>query len=604
MLEFVLKWFRKPIKEPEPETFIDSFLDEPFFDNSTEHFLDIIRVIVVITVQQFIFILISKFILNKIWKKRERSLILSVFCIWGMSSSLCLIFWFPISIFFQYFFVQQWIISYFSCLWRWMFYNSMVSLYGLMPAAYFISETETMVGTLNKFKEVTTVLVLLYSLVIGLVYIFQSYFALHINTVRLFFGIINAIPTIICSWVCIIAIPCGITSIFKKIKSIPVSINHNQEITNQLDEIRFEYDRFSVQLQQMTIHEEKLIKEQEQLDMNLTNPQNIKRRKECIREIRELKEEKETLEKNIEDLLKNKSKLKRQLGSSPFLRLILFIITFVSTTFIYLGLFARISWRAIEGLDDFIGVSEGISNAVKSIFNLIGLSDARMVKFHMMNLLGIIQTKKVFSFFIYLFLAYWFLIFLLSRVSDRTAFSRILGNIFPVLIFASVVPIIVRTLGIQSNKFQMLNQLIYTCLIIFLMVAILLGFYEYLFPKLLPKKNNKTSTTVIITNVMLLIIISYTTLYFVKEVNIYDIDPKIVHHFLGFFSHSTYYTRLYYTLYRIIVANGLKRNNMLINGILFINNVENMKITYDDDTNDMIINKVNNNNHLFSYILV
>lgn len=69
MLEFVLKWFRKPIKEPEPETFIDSFLDEPFFDNSTEHFLDIIRVIVVITVQQFIFILISKFILNKIWKK-------------------------------------------------------------------------------------------------------------------------------------------------------------------------------------------------------------------------------------------------------------------------------------------------------------------------------------------------------------------------------------------------------------------------------------------------------------------------------------------------------------------------------------------------------
>eukprot|EP00833_Pecoramyces_ruminatium_P000941 jgi/Orpsp1_1/1174973/evm.model.c7180000052177.1 len=498
MFDFILKWFRKPkeIIEPEPEIELIDFFEEPFFDNSTEHFLDIIRVFVVIIVQQFIFILVSKFVLNKIWKKKERtSLILSVFCIWGMSSSLSLIFWFPLSVFFQYYFVQQWIISYFSCLWRWMFYNSMFTLYGLMPAAYLISETATMVGTLNKFKEVTMVLILVYILIIGLVYIFQSYFNLHINNVRLFFGVVNAIPTVICSWICVIAIPCGITSLFKKIKSIPVSINHNQEIENQLNEIRFEYDRLTVQLQQKNIHEEKLVEEQKELDMNLTNAKNIERRKECIRELRILKEEKESLEKNIKELTHNKTKLKKQLGSSPFLRLITFIITFVVSTFIYLGLFARISWQAIEGLDDYIGASEWISNTVKSIFNLVGLTDARMVKFHIMNLLGAIQTKKVFSFFIYLFLAYWFLIFLLSRVSERTAISRFLGNIFPVLIFACVIPVIGKTLGIQSSSFQVLmfTQLVYTCLILFLMAVILLGFYEYLCPKLLPKKGKTTT---------------------------------------------------------------------------------------------------------------
>jgi len=555
MFDFITRWFKKKpevIPNPEPEI-IENFLEEPYIDNSSEQFLDLIRVVVVIIVQQFIFILISKFILNRIWKKRKRSLILSSFCIWGMSSSLCLIFWFPISIFFQNFFVQEWIISYFGVVWRWMFYCSMFSLYGLMPAAFFISETETMVGTLNKFKEVTIVLTLLYVLLIGFVYIFQSYFSLHINTVRGYFVMVNAIPILLCSWICVVAIPCGITSIFKKIKSIPVSLNHNQEINNQLNEIRFEYDRLSVQLQQLTIQEEKLVKEQEQLDRKLTDPGNIERRKECIREHRELKQEKEDLEKQMKELLDNKVQLKKKLGSSPFLRLILFIATFVTATFVYLGLFARISWQAIEGIDDFIGVSEWISNKVITIINFVGLSDASVVKLHIMNLLGAIQTRKVFSFFIYIFLAYWFLLFLLSRVSDRTAFSRILGNIFPVIIFSSVTPVMIRTLGIKSSKFQMLNQFVYTALIIFLMIAILLGFYEYLFPKLLPRRN-KTSTTVIITNVILLIIISYTTLFFVKVMNIIDIDPKIMLHFLGFFHQNTYITKLYYTLYRIIVA--------------------------------------------------
>jgi len=289
--------------------------------------------------------------------------------------------------------------------------------------------------------------------------------------------------------------------------------------------------------------------------MNLTNAKNIERRKECIRELRILKEEKESLEKNIKELTHNKTKLKKQLGSSPFLRLITFIITFVVSTFIYLGLFARISWQAIEGLDDYIGASEWISNTVKSIFNLVGLTDARMVKFHIMNLLGAIQTKKVFSFFIYLFLAYWFLIFLLSRVSERTAISRFLGNIFPVLIFACVIPVIGKTLGIQSSSFQVLmfTQLVYTCLILFLMAVILLGFYEYLCPKLLPKKG-KTTTMVIVANVMLLIIISYTTLFFIKAINIIDIDPKILQHFLGFFTQTTKPVQLYYTLYKFIVA--------------------------------------------------
>ncbi|ORX47294.1 hypothetical protein BCR36DRAFT_95712 [Piromyces finnis] len=555
MFNFILKYFKKKepvVVIPEPEIIIENFLEEPYFDNSTEHFLDIIRVFVVITVQQFIFILISKFILNRIWKKRKHSLILSIFCIWGMSSSLCLIFWFPISIFFQNFFVQEWIISYFGVLWRWMFYSSMVSLYGLMPAAFLVSETESMVGTWNKFKEVTSVMTLMYILSIGLVYIYQSYFSLHITTVRGFFAIVNAIPIIICSWICVIAIPCGITSIFKKIKDIPVSINHNQEIKNQIYEISFEHDRLSVQLQQMNIKEEKLVKEQEQLDNKLTNPHNIERRKECIREQKKLLYEKEDLKKKMKELMNDQVQLNKQLGSSPFLRLIIFIIAFVSVTFIYLGLFARMSYQAIEGFDDFIGVSEWISNSVKTVFNLAGISDARMVKFHIMNLLGGIQTRKVFSFFIYLFLAYWFLIFLLSRVSKRTAFSRILGNIFPLLIFASVIPVIVKPLGINS-KFQMLNQIIYTCLIIFLMVAILLGFYEYLLPKLLPKRN-KTSTNVIICNVILLIIISYTTLFFVKVMNIIDIDSKIVLHFLGFFQQNIYALRLYYTLYRIIVV--------------------------------------------------
>jgi len=556
MFNFILKYFRKEepvVVVPKPEVIIENFLEEPYFDNSTEHFLDIIRVFVVITVQQFIFIVISKFILNRIWKKRKHSLILSIFCIWGMSSALCLIFWFPISIFFQNFFVQEWIISYFGVVWRWMFYSSMVSLYGLMPAAFLISETESMVGTWNKFKEVTSVMTLMYVLSIGLVYMFQSYFSLHINTIRGFFAIVNAIPIIICSWICVIAIPCGITSIFKKIKDIPVSINHNQEIKNQIYESGFEHDRLSVQLQQLGIKEEKLIEEQERLDMKLTNPRNIERRKECIREQRELKQEKEDIKKKMKELVDEQSRLNKQLGSSPFLRLILFIIAFVSATFIYLGLFARISYQAIEGIDDFIGVSEWISNSVKMVFNLVGFSDARMVKFHIMNLLGAIQTRKVFSFFIYIFLAYWFLIFLLSRVSDRTAFSRILGNIFPVLIFASVIPVITKPLGIESSKFQMLNQIIYTCLIIFLMVAILLGFYEYLLPKLLPKKN-KTSTNVIICNVILLIIISYTTLFFVKVMNIIDIDSKIVLHFLGFFQQHINALQLYYTLYRIIVV--------------------------------------------------
>jgi len=556
MFNFILKLFRKPEKTTQPEPDIIDFFEEPFFDNSTEHFLDIIRVFVVITVQQFIFILISKLILNKIWKKKERtSLILSVFCIWGMSSSLSLIFWFPLSVFFQYYFVQQWIISYFSCLWRWMFYNSMVTLYGLMPAAYLISETATMVGTLNKFKEVTMVLTLVYILIVGLVYIFQSYFNLHINTIRQYFSIVNAIPTIICSWVCVIAIPCGITSLFKKIKSIPVSINHNQEIENQMNEIGFEIDRLTVQLQQKNIQEEKLIEEQNDLDMKLTDPGNIERRKECIRELKKTKEEKNFLNKNMADLIRNQVKLKKQLGSSPFLRLIIFMITFVASTFIYLGLFARISWQAIEGLDDYIGASEWISNSVKSILNLVGLTDARMVKFHIVNLLGVIQTKKVFAFLIYLFLAYWFLIFLLSRVSERTAISRILGNIFPILIFACVIPVISKTFGIHSRSFTMLmlTQLIYTCLILFLMSVILLGFYEYLCPKLLPRKG-KTTTMVILANVMLLIIISYTTLFFIKAINIIDIDPKILHHFLEFSTQTTKAVQLYYTLYKFIVS--------------------------------------------------
>jgi len=558
MFNFILKYFRKKEPEPEvviptePEDIIENFFEEPYFDNSTEHFLDIIRVFVVITVQQFIFILISKFILNRIWKKRKHSLILSIFCIWGLSSALCLIFWFPISIFFQNFFVQEWIISYFGVVWRWMFYSSMVSLYGLMPASFLISETESMVGTWNKFKEVTSVMTLMYVLSIGLVYIFQSFFQLHISTIRGFFAVVNAIPIIICSWICVIAIPCGINSIFRKIKSIPVSINHNQEIKNQIYEIGFEHDRLSVQHQQMTMKQEELVEEQERLDMKLTDPRNIERRKECIREQRQLKQEKEALETKMKELTEEKVRLNKQLGSSPFLRLITFILVFVLATFTYLGLFARMSYQAIEGIDEFIGVSEWISNSVKTVFNFIGFSDDHMVKFHIMNLLRAIQTRKVFSYFIYLFLAYWFVIFLLSRVSKRTAFSRILGNIFPVLIFASVIPVITKPLGIES-RFPMLNQIIYTCLIIFLMVAILLGFYEYLFPKLFPKKK-KTSTNVIIINVILLIIISYTTLFFVKVMNIIDIDPKIVLHFLGFFQKNTYVLRLYYTLYRIIVV--------------------------------------------------
>jgi len=71
MFNFILKLFRKPEKTTQPEPDIIDFFEEPFFDNSTEHFLDIIRVFVVITVQQFIFILISKLILNKIWKKKR-----------------------------------------------------------------------------------------------------------------------------------------------------------------------------------------------------------------------------------------------------------------------------------------------------------------------------------------------------------------------------------------------------------------------------------------------------------------------------------------------------------------------------------------------------
>ncbi|OUM67701.1 hypothetical protein PIROE2DRAFT_4760 [Piromyces sp. E2] len=429
----------------------------------------------------------------------------------------------------------------------------MVSLYGLMPAAFLISETESMVGTWNKFREVTSVMILMYVLSIGLIYIFQSYFSLHINTVRGYFAVANAISIIICSWICVIAIPCGITSIFKKIKDIPVSFNHNQEIKIQIYEKGFEHDRLSVQLQQIDIKEEKLVKEQEQLDLKLIDPQNIERRKECIKEQRKLKQEKENIKKTMKELRDDQKQLNKQLGSSPFLRLILFIITFVSATFIYLGLFARISYQAIEGIDDFIGVSEWISNTAKTIFNFVGLSDANMVKLHIVNLLGVIQTRKVFTFFIYIFLAYWFLIFLLSRISDRTAFSRIFGNIFPVLIFTSIIPVIIKPLGIESSKFQTLNQIIYTCLIIFLMVAIILGFYEYLLPKLLPKKN-KTSTNIIISNVILLIIISYTTLFFVKVMNIIDIDPKIVLHFLGFFQQNNYALQLYYTLYRIIVV--------------------------------------------------
>ncbi|KAL6630467.1 hypothetical protein U3516DRAFT_738678 [Neocallimastix sp. 'constans'] len=88
-----------------------------------------------------------------------------------------------------------------------MGYEFLYISYFVVPYFLLINETTTMGQTLNKFKE--------------------TYFNFNINTIRLFFGVVNTIPIIICSWVCVVAIPYSIISLFKEIKSILLTNHQN-----------------------------------------------------------------------------------------------------------------------------------------------------------------------------------------------------------------------------------------------------------------------------------------------------------------------------------------------------------------------------------------
>ncbi|ORY06448.1 hypothetical protein K493DRAFT_371280 [Basidiobolus meristosporus CBS 931.73] len=324
---------------------------------------------------------------------------------------------------------------------RYAFFGNTISLFGLVPFAYFYLETDLLLRSfVQKSRQAIIVFLLVSTLVYTFISVLQQLFGWNEeHAVVLHWG--TFITTALLS---IKMVPKGALVLFKWIHTLPLKPNHRQKLRAYLTELKFERNACQ---QKLDYH---LTKLRRGYDSNQKNSTFALRRLSGSVNRAEIGDNIRELRKRLVALERQERKVEKHLNQSPLYRNTSFVVLFTLNTAVW---FLFVWTVAITLTKNIFSISES--------YETIEQHRARVLSSIPLSLSQLPLSRYVVAFMEFVLVVYFVITFLVGCY-ESTWFSKLkpkihntstlvlLTNTALLLLFASALPILVPILGLTD----------------------------------------------------------------------------------------------------------------------------------------------------------
>jgi hypothetical protein len=343
--------------------------------------------------------------------------------------------------------------------WNWTFIGCSISLYVLIPFAYFYHEAEDpstiIFGNRSRIRETLIVMLLVGTLIFAFTYLTRK--LLGWDDVSAFV-VLSVFSSGTCALLCLRVFPWGMTAIFQWIISLALLPNHKQRLTDELMQVEFEGEAFKSRLSKM----EATVKDKDLL-----------RKRQSSRSGDAALLESAELHREMHKLRRRKKEIEAELSYSVIGHNVLFLVLLAAKAFVWVFFIIQLAYTSVKGIVQVLLNSTGFNMDVGQTADYYARRVIQNERFQLVlgrtsSLLGFFGVLLELTLVIYFTFAclIGFHIFWTRTAGKKTlgGFTEIqdssnaawspvqvfIGRIALFLVLSSSMPVIVRLLGLTG----------------------------------------------------------------------------------------------------------------------------------------------------------
>ncbi|CAG8491249.1 7691_t:CDS:10 [Ambispora leptoticha] len=338
-------------------------------------------------------------------------------------------------------------------LWNYTFIGCNISLFGLLPFAYFYNETDQLRNFFAKARESLTLMLLVGLLIYGFIYVSKA--ILKMNELPSLV-VLNLLTCLMGGAICLTATPKGYVKIFSWIYSLPLRPNYRKSLKDKLVENKMETRAWEHKLESL---ERELHSNNIDLSYtfmpSVTSSLPLSSKKLYVNGIRRNKKTSPTesllkirdeIQAKLKKLELERKQTQLDLSHSPLYRNISFFLLFVLSHII---LFLLISYVAFNFMKGILVFDEKANNQQPNLLSVFGKKTSSFLS--MFGAIGTLTEIALIFYFTFATIIGVYSMPLFAQMKPqwgRMTMQKTIGNVALLLVISSSLPAIVRILGL------------------------------------------------------------------------------------------------------------------------------------------------------------